>query len=112
MNLLLQWLAQSWWRYSSDEPFGFSEVYHWFNIAEGTAWLLIAGLVFHRFLRRRKSGLEIVYAATFVTFGLSDFVEARALTTGLIFAKGANLVLLLLLRRRLVRRYYPASKTY
>ena len=112
MNLLPQWLAQSWWRYSSDEPFGFSEIYHWFNIAEGTAWCLIAGLVVRRFLRRRKSGLEIAYAATFVTFGLSDFVEARALTTALIVAKGANLVLLLFLRRRLLRRHYPASKIY
>jgi len=112
MNLLSQWLARSWWRYSAGERFGFSEIYHWFNIAEGIAWCLIAGLVLHRFVRRRKSCWEIVYAATFVTFGLSDFVEARALTTGLILAKGANLALLLGLRRYLLRRHYPESKTY
>jgi hypothetical protein len=112
MNLLRQWLAQSWWRYSSDEPFGFSEIYHWFNIVEGTAWCVIAALVLRRFLKCRKSGLEVIYAAAFVTFGFSDFVEARALTTGLILAKGANLAMLLVLRRYLLRRHYPESKTY
>jgi hypothetical protein len=90
----------------------FSHVYHWFNIAEGAAWCAIAYLAMRRFVKHRKSRLEIVYAAAFVTFGVSDFVEAHTLTTWLILAKGANLALLFALRRYLLGRYYPGSKTY
>src|SRR5487761_1382578 len=96
--LLPQWLTRSWWRYSSREPSSFSEFYHWFNIVEGAAWCVIAGLVSRRFIKHRKSRLEVVYAMAFVAFGLSDFVEARALPTWLILAKGANLSLLFCLR--------------
>src|SRR5262249_4980434 len=105
-------LTHAWWRYAPSEPFGFSAVYHWFNLFEGLAWCLVAGLVLRRFLRYRKSPLEIIYALAFVTFGLSDFVEAHALTSWLIIAKGANLVILFALRRHLLRSYYPESKTY
>ncbi|HVX14969.1 MAG TPA: hypothetical protein VHC22_27510 [Pirellulales bacterium] len=112
MALLQKWLTHRWWSYAAGEPFGFSHAYHWMNMAEGCAWCLLAVLVLRRFLRYRKSRLEIAYAAAFVTFGLSDFVEARVLTTWLILAKGANLAILFLLRLHLLRRYYPASKTY
>jgi len=43
---------------------------------------LIAALVVRRFMRHRRSWLETVYALAFVTFGLSDFVEARQLAPG------------------------------
>ena len=112
MVLIPQWLTRIWWQYSAREPSGFSVTYHWFNLAEGTAWCVIAGLVLRRFVRYRKSCLEVVYAMGFVAFGLSDFAEARALTTWLILAKGANLILLFLLRSHLLRWHYPSSKTY
>ncbi|HET6879165.1 MAG TPA: hypothetical protein VFI31_03355 [Pirellulales bacterium] len=105
-------LTHSWWRHTAGEAFGFSPVYHWFNLAEGVAWCLVAGLVVRRFARQRKSKLEIIYALAFLTFGVSDFVEAQALTTWLILAKGLNLAVLFALRRHLLRRHYPASKTY
>ena len=105
-------LARSWWRYAAGEPSPFSTGYHWLNVAEGIAWCVIAGLVLRRYFKERKSSLEIAYAAAFLTFGLSDFVEAHLLTTWLILAKGANLIALFLLRRIILRRYYPQSKTF
>jgi hypothetical protein len=112
MPVLKEWLTHRWWTYAASEPFGFSHAYHWMNLAEGCAWCVLAGLVLSRFAKHRKSWLEIAYAAAFVAFGLSDFVEARALTTWLILAKGGNLAVLFLLRSHLLRRHYPASKTY
>ncbi|HEV3339786.1 MAG TPA: hypothetical protein VG125_05500 [Pirellulales bacterium] len=110
--VLWQLLMRSWWRYATNESSAFSIVYHWFNVAEGIAWCLIAGLVLRRYLKGRKSSLEIAYGVAFLTFGLSDFIEAHVLTTWLILAKGANLAALLLLRRRVLRRHYPESKTF
>ena len=107
-----QWLSRSWWRYAAGEPSTFSTAYHWFNIAEGVAWCIIAAFVWWRYMKCRRSRLEIVYAVAFATFGLSDFVEAYRLTTWLILMKGANLVALFALRTYLLRRYYPASKTF
>lgn len=112
MHPIVTLLNRSWWSYSATEPWGFGQGYHWFNVAEGLAWCVVAVLAMRRFLAYRKSRLEIVYALAFVTFGLSDFIEAHRLTTWLIFLKGVNLLLLFILRSYLLRRYYPNSKTY
>lgn len=112
MAAIRRLLAASWWRYASSDSSAFSAVYHWFNVAEGIAWCVIGGLVLRRYLKERKSSLEIGYAVMFLTFGLSDFVEAHLLTTWLILAKGANLIALVLLRRRILQRHYPGSKTF
>jgi len=56
--------------------------------------------------------LELLYAVAFVTFGASDFREAIALETWLILAKGVNLVALVWLRRTVLTRCYPTSRTY
>lgn len=112
MNTALQFLSHSWWRYSPSEPFGYSHFYHWFNVAEGTAWCVIGALAARRFQKRRKSRWELVYVAAYISFGVTDFVEARALTTWLILFKGANLLLLFYLRSYLLRRHYAESKTF
>lgn len=109
--MLREWLATTWWSYGADRTSWFSTAYHWFNLAEGAAWCLLAALVARRFARNRHSLWELAYAAAFVTFGLSDFREAYRLQTWLIVAKGANLALLLALRRFLLRRFYPQSRT-
>jgi hypothetical protein len=110
--VLRQLLMRSWWRYAATESSTFSASYHWFNLAEGIAWCVIAALVLCRYFKERKSSLEVAYATAFLTFGLSDFVEAWRLTTWLILAKGANLMALFLLRRIILRRHYPESKTF
>lgn len=65
-----------------------------------------------RFWRQRRSGLELLYALAFVTFGLSDLYEAWRLESWLLLAKGVNLAALLALRRHILRRFYPQSKVY
>ncbi len=105
-------LKQSWWTYSAAEVDLFSTVYHFFNLAEGAAWCLLATLVLKRSFQHARSPLEVAYAAAFAVFGASDFREAYVLETWLILAKGVNLVCLALLRGYVIRRFYPESKTY
>lgn len=112
MTVLWQWLTNSLWRYSVVQPSTFSVAYHWFNLGEGLAWCLIALLVLRRFMKTRRSSLEVVYAIAFVTFGVSDFVEAYALTVWLILAKGVNLLAILSLRRFILRHYYPEARAF
>jgi hypothetical protein len=103
--------TNTWWNYhAGDGWFGF--LYSWFNVVEGCLWILLAGLVLLRFLKHRRSKLELLYAFTFLTFGLTDFWESFSLTTWLIFAKGINLAILLWLRRYVLRHFYPEHKTY
>ena len=60
----------------------------------------------------RRSPLEIGYALAFVTFGLTDFREAYALDSWLIWLKLVNLLVLLRFRGLVIRRFYPESKLY
>jgi hypothetical protein len=102
-------VTHTWWRYRSTDSFS---VYHYLNLVEGTIWLVFAALVATRFLRWRHSWVEVLYAAAFLTFGLSDFREAYQLESWLLLFKGANLVLLLWLRHEVIRRWYPNSRVY
>ena len=112
MSSLLELLTtRTWWSYDPQAP-GYAQPYHAFNLFEGFAWWVLAALVLIRYLRHRNSPLELAYGAAFVTFGLSDFVEAYRVTSWLILSKGVNLVALLYLRQLVIRRFYPESKTY
>jgi hypothetical protein len=106
------WLLQTWWTYDAAPASTFSRIYRSINLVEGSIWCLLAALVLLRFVRYRKSGLELLYAGAFLTFGASDFREAIALQTWLILAKGVNLIALIWLRRMVLSRYYPTSRTY
>ena len=103
-------LTHTWWRYDPADPL--SQAYHYFNLVEGLAWFAFATLVWLRFWWHRKSWLELAYALAFLSFGVTDFVEAYRLTSGLLLIKGANLGLLLWLRAVVIQRYYPESKVY
>lgn len=99
------------WRY--DPAAHWSEnLTHWFNLAEAGCWFVFAALVWLRWRRCRKSAWEWVYAALFVTFGLTDLREASALHSWLLWIKAANLAGLLWLRWWLIRTHYPTSRTY
>lgn len=104
-------LWRTWWRYA-DSPGWFDEVYHWLNLVEGCILISLAALVLLRFVRQRKSLLELIYGFTFLTFGVSDFREAYALESWLVAWKLFNVVALLMLRRIVISRYYPEWKTY
>jgi hypothetical protein len=56
--------------------------------------------------------LEVAYAMAFGLFGVTDFIEAWRLTSWLIWAKLVNLMVLLLLRRTVLRRFYPQCRLY
>jgi len=111
MILDLLW-TRTWWRYRSGDPSDFSLPYHVFNLFEGTAWVVFAALVLVRCRRKERSALEVWYAVAFFTFGLTDFREAYALSSWLVWVKLVNLILLARLRAIVIRRYYPSSTLY
>jgi hypothetical protein len=106
--------SRTWWRYRPSSPTDFPMPYyvHAFNLFEGTAWVVFGVLVLARFLRWRRSAIEVGYAVAFFCFGLTDFVEAYALSSWLIWVKLANLIVLAWLRAIVIRRYYPTSRLY
>jgi hypothetical protein len=103
---------RTWWSYECDGGLPYSAAYHWFNLFEGGVWLVFAALVLARFLRHRHSPLELWYAFAFVTFAVSDFREAWAQSSWLIWLKLFNLIALLWLRHVVMKRYYPLSRVY
>ncbi len=105
-------LFHTWWTYRSANAPWLEIPYHAFNLFEGTVWVVLSGLVLRRFLRHRHSTIEVAYALAFFTFGLTDYREAFALQSWLIWLKGANLLVLLWLRALVIKRFYPESKLY
>jgi hypothetical protein len=80
LTTLRRWLDilifRTWWRYQPRDPSWVYVPYHAFNLFEGATWCVFAALVLLRYLRNRRSRLELWYALAFVTFGLTDFQEA------------------------------------
>ena len=105
-------IFRTWWSYPTGNRSWFESPYHAFNLFEGAVWVIFAGLVLRRFLSHRRSSLEVAYALAFFTFGLTDFREAYALQSWLVWLKGANLLMLFWLRHLVMSRYYPESKLY
>ena len=103
--------TRTWWDYDSAADW-YAQPYHWLNLVEGSLWMVFAGLVMRRYLRHRQSPLELLYSLLFVTFGLSDYLEAYRLQSWLILFKGANLAALLYFRSLVIRRFYPHSRVY
>jgi hypothetical protein len=111
MLLELLWTG-TWWRYRSGDPSAFSFPYHVFNLFEGVAWVVFSFLVLIRCLRNRRSRWELGYAFAFLTFALTDFREAYALSSWLVWIKLVNLIVLARLRSIVIRRFYPESRTF
>jgi hypothetical protein len=103
---------KTWWRYDPADSPWLSIPYHLFNLFEGGIWVVLACLVLVRHLKRRRSRLEWWYALAFFTFGLTDFREAYALSSWLVWVKLANLIALARLRATVIRLYYPTSNLY
>lgn len=112
MGILDLLIHHRWWTYSPRSATWIEHATHGFNLVEGAAWTVFAGLVLARWARHRRSPAEPVYAVAFLTFGLTDFREAYALDSWLIAAKLANLVALFALRRYVIRNCYPESRLY
>lgn len=103
---------RAWWRYPQPTDPWFSIPYHIFNLFEGVCWVWFACLVFGRYWKFRHSKIEIVYSLAFFTFGLTDFREAYVLQSWLVWAKLANLIVLVVLRSIVMERYYPDRKLF
>lgn len=108
---LLWW--HTWWSFAPNGSVHDLIWQHGFNLVEGACWLVFAVLVVRRCCRFRKSmRLELSYAAAFVLFGISDFIQAYQLTSWLLIWKLFNLIVLLVLRHRTIRELYPESKVF
>lgn len=105
------WLKR-WWQYPDPKDPWFSVPYHYFNLIEGTCWIIIACLVLRRDPSHRRSRLEILYFLAFFTFGMTDFREAYALESWLVWVKLMNLIMLIWLRSKAIRRWYPESRLF
>lgn len=106
---------ETWWSWSraTSEPYTWIDVAcRDFNFVEAFAWFVFSFLVFRRWRRFRHSPLELWYALAFVTFGISDVIEAWFLTSWLLWWKVVNLAALFLLRRSVMRRFYPTAKVF
>jgi hypothetical protein len=111
-NLFEIVFVRIWWTYDAEEPFGFSACYHWFNILEGLVWMIFSALVLLRFLRHRRSPIELCYCALFAAFGASDLVEAWQQSSWLIWLKLINLCCLVWTRERVLRCHYLEARVY
>ena len=103
---------RSWWRYQPGITTWVEFPYPAFNLFEGCVWVVLAFLVAGRYWKYRRSRMEVVYALAFFTFGLTDFREAYALDSWLIWIKLVNLIALFRLRSLIIRQFYPGSKLY
>jgi hypothetical protein len=101
-----------WWTYQPGVDPWVAGLYDGFNLFEGCAWVVFAILVLRRSRSGARSQIELWYALAFFTFGLTDFREAYALDSWLIWVKLVNLIVLLMLRATVIRRYYPTSQLY
>ena len=111
MILDILW-TRTWWRYRPGDRSDPLWILHAFNLFEGTAWLVFAVLVLIRYLRKGQSAIEVGYALAFFTFGLTDFREAYALNSWLVWVKLVNLIVLAKLRAIVIRKCYPTSTLY
>lgn len=107
--------TRTWWAYASAEDPLHAVIYRSINVVEGLFWVGFAFLVLRRRAQQpsdRRSGIEIAYALTFLAFGITDFREAVALQSWLIWVKLLNLILLIWIRNRVIKTLYPDSKLY
>jgi len=81
-----------------------------FNALEAAAWFAIGAWVFARYLRNRKSPLEILYAVLFVAFGLTDIREIASLPVWLLLLKAIILAAIVAIRGNLKRHHYPTLR--
>ena len=90
-------------------------IYRGINLIEGVFWVGFCVAVLLRHFRQPKDqrgSIEWAYAAAFLCFGFTDFREAIALQSWLIWVKLFNLIILLWLRKRVMKTFYPDSKMF
>ena len=113
---LLDWLwFHTWWSYAGSEDPLHASIYRGINLVEGLFWVGFTIVVLRRRAKQpsgQRSRIELFYALAFFIFGLTDFREAVALQSWLIWVKLINLIVLLWLRKRVMTTLYPEAKVY
>jgi hypothetical protein len=109
MELLLR---LTWWSWTDGDRSWHSIAVHVFNFVEGVAWWMFSALVLRRHLRFRKCRAELLYSLAFLSFGVTDFIEAYALTSWLIWIKLVNLIVLWRLRSTSLGEWYPENRLF
>ncbi len=99
--------SEPWWVFDPETAGFWGHLYRGFNLFEGTIWLVLAVIVFRRYLQRGQSEWEIAYALAFFLFGLTDFREAAVESAPLVLVKGIILILLLRLRQFVLKSCHP-----
>lgn len=108
-DFLIKIWADPWWTFQPESASAWSYLYRNFNIVEGFFWIGFATVVLRRYLQHRKSNLEVLYAAVFLIFGLTDFVEAYEMSAPLLLAKAVIVVALFSLRSFVHQKFYPTA---
>lgn len=113
-NWLSDWLwLHTWWSYAASEDPLHANVYRGINLIEGLFWVGFFAAVLARHVRNKdRRPIELAYAFAFLCFGLTDFREAIALQSWLIWVKLINLIILIGLRKRVMNSLYPEAKVY
>lgn len=112
----VDWLwFHTWWSYAGSEDPLHANLYRGINLVEGLFWVGFAAAVLRRRARQpkeKRGRIELAYALAFLVFGLTDFREAVALQSWLVWVKLVNLIVLLWLRRRVMTTLYPGSRVF
>lgn len=105
-------LTEPWWTWDPGSATTFDRIYRGFNLFEAVIWFLFAALVLARWRRTPHSWLEVLYAAAFAAFGVTDILEAWRQSARLFAIKGLILAMIIALRAIVLRRWYPTSRAY
>lgn len=113
---LVDWLwLHTWWSFDQAEDPLYAWAYRCINLIEALCWLGFAAAVLIRRARQpaaQRGTIELAYALAFFTFALTDVREAVALQSWLVWVKLVNLVVLLVIRRRVMKTLYPQSRLF
>jgi len=89
-----------------NEPVGwFDTLYVSFNWFEAAAWFALALFIWGRFLKYRRTKIELSYGFYVFVFGVTDVLEVYELTVNLLLIKAAVLCCILACRAYVIREY-------
>lgn len=87
----------------------FDQLYVYFNWFEAFGWFAFSCFIWLRYLKQRRTPLELIYGLYICLFGLTDVLEVYKLTVGL-FATKAIILLSILVCRHYVLQQYQDTK--
>lgn len=89
----------------NDPKGNFETLYVAFNWFEAFGWFVFSLFVWWRYLKNRRTKLELIYGLYFLLFGITDVVEVYKLTLGLFATKAIVLLSILVCRYYVVLAY-------